>query len=120
VTFILGLLQSTFSLTAFDGAAHLCEEMCVGSFCPFTKLTVCDSPNPIKNVPKVMVLAVVMGASTAFVFVIVLMFVIKDFDAVVSAVNPLLEIYYQATSNRAGATCLLIFNLVAFFMCTQG
>jgi choline transport protein len=67
-----------------------------------------------------MVLAVVMGASTAFIFVICLLFVIQDFDGVVGAVNPLLEIYFQATSSRAGATCLLIFNLVAFFMCTQG
>jgi choline transport protein len=32
VTFILGLLQSTFSLTAFDGAAHLCEEMRVFTY----------------------------------------------------------------------------------------
>lgn len=38
MAFILGLLQSTFGLTAFDGAAHLVEEM----------------PRPYIHAPRVM------------------------------------------------------------------
>jgi len=49
MAFILGLLQSTLGLTAFDAASHMVEEM----------------PNPAKNAPKVMVLAIGLGGCTA-------------------------------------------------------
>lgn len=103
--FILGLLQSTFGLTAFDAVAHMIEEM----------------PQPAVLAPKIMVAAVLMGSSTAWVFLVVLLFVLKDFDMVLSSsAGSLIEIYYQATSSRAGATCLTMFNIVAQCFCTQG
>lgn len=103
--FILGLLQSTFGLTGFDAVSHMIEEM----------------PRPAINAPKVMVGAVLLGASTSWIFLVVLLFVLKDFDAVISSpAGSLIEIYYQATSSRAGATCLTMFNVMAMCFATQG
>ncbi|TXT08722.1 hypothetical protein VHUM_02850 [Vanrija humicola] len=102
--FVLGLLQSTLGLTAFDAAAHMVEEM----------------PAPAKNAPKVMVLAIALGAVTGWIFTIVLLFCLRDFEAVLtSPAGPLLEIYYQATGHMSGATCLLMFNLLAMFLSIQ-
>lgn len=105
MAFLLGLLQSCFGLTAFDAATHMIEEI----------------PRPGHNAPKVMVAAVALGSSTAFIFIIVLLFCLNDLDTVISAATgPLLQIYYQATNSRAGATCLVIINLVAMFAACQG
>lgn len=63
---------------------------------------------------SVMVIAVLLGASTSWIFLLVLLFVVSDIDTVIdSTTGPLLQIYYQATSNRTGATCLLMFNVIA-------
>ena len=64
-------------------------------------------PNPSFNAPRVMILAITLGSLTSWIFVIVLLFVMTDIDGVISsAAGPLLTIYYQATTSRAGATCL--------------
>jgi amino acid transporter len=108
LAFLLGLLQSTFGLTGFDAVTHLIEEM----------------PRPSRNAPRAIIMAIIMGAATSFVFMIILLLCIRDYDLVVtSPTGPILQIYYQATSNAAGvsdeqrechlhqATCLLLFNL---------
>lgn len=70
--------------------------------------------------PKIMVFAVALGSVTSFCFVIVLLFTLKDIDTVISSASgPLLQIYYQATSSRTGATCLLIFNIGAMAFATR-
>ncbi|KAI5480288.1 glycoside hydrolase family 16 protein [Pseudohyphozyma bogoriensis] len=105
IAFILGLLQSTFGLCGFDAVTHLIEEM----------------PNPAVAAPRVMVLAVLMGAATSWLFVIIVLFCMTNIDDVISAAQgPLLTIYYQATKSRAGATCLLVFNLGSQFIACQG
>ncbi|ORX37439.1 amino acid permease [Kockovaella imperatae] len=105
MAFILGLLQSVFGLTGFDAVSHLVEEM----------------PRPSVNAPKVMIIAVLLGASTSWVFTVVLLLTLTNVEeAINSAAGPLLEIYYQAVSNRAGATCLVMFNVGAMAFATQG
>lgn len=90
-----------------------------------------ELPKPSRNAPKIMVLAVLMGSVTSWIFMVVLLFCVRDFAAVVaSPMGPLLQIYYQATSSRAGvsespqstadifqATCLCLFNMVAMTLC---
>ncbi|GMK54872.1 hypothetical protein CspeluHIS016_0114580 [Cutaneotrichosporon spelunceum] len=105
MAFILGLLQSVFGLTGFDAATHMIEEM----------------PSPATTAPRVMVSAVLMGAGTSWIFMIVLLFCLSSFEDVLGATTtgPLLEIYYQATRSRVGATCLIMFNLMAFVFVQQ-
>jgi choline transport protein len=108
VAWILGLLQSrhlphiskvemlisgSFGLTGYDAVSHMVEEM----------------PNPHLNAPKTMVAAVLIGASSSFIFLICLLFSMQDVDLVNSSpAGALLETMYQATSSRAGAICLQV------------
>jgi amino acid transporter len=108
VAWILGLLQSklnlamvakltpsagSFGLTGYDAVSHMVEEM----------------PNPHINAPRVMILAVCIGASSSFIFLVCLLFCISDVDLVnSSSAGPLLEAMYQATSSKAGAVCLQV------------
>jgi choline transport protein len=98
VAFILGLLQSTFSLVGTDGATHIIDEM----------------PRPHIYAPMAMVLAPIIGSITAFVILMVFLFVLKDFDKVTtSEAGPLLEIIYQALGNRGGAVALYMFPVAS-------
>ncbi|GAA5995675.1 hypothetical protein JCM5350_007799 [Sporobolomyces pararoseus] len=105
VAWILGLLQSSFGLIGLDALSHMVEEV----------------PQPHLNIPKAMIWAVCIGASSSFVVLMVLLFVMNDYDAVVSSsAGALLEILYQATGNTAGAICLQIFPIVAMEFAAQG
>jgi choline transport protein len=100
---LLGLLQGALSLTGFDAVAHMIEEI----------------PNPTKEGPKIMIACVGIGLFTGFIFLSVLLFVLKDIDTVLtSTAGPLLQIFYDATANRAGAICLLMFPLVCLLFAT--
>lgn len=57
--------------------------------------------------------APIIGGLSALVVLITYLFVLKDFEEVVSSSSgPLLTILYQATSSRAGATALFCFPVV--------
>jgi amino acid transporter len=60
-----------------------------------------------------MIMCVLMGLGTGLAFQICLLFIIRDVDAVVTAsTGPLIEIYLQATSSKAGTVCLVLFPMV--------
>ncbi|QRW06365.1 amino acid permease [Ceratobasidium sp. AG-Ba] len=105
IAWILGLLQSAFGLTGFDAVSHIVEEM----------------PDPHIHAPRAMVMAVLIGATSSFAFLVVLLFCLTDIDAVISSpAGALLEILYQATSSRAGAVCLLMFPVLSMAFAGQG
>ncbi|KAG8694058.1 hypothetical protein FRC09_010087 [Ceratobasidium sp. 395] len=105
VAWVLGLLQSAFGLTGFDAVSHIVEEM----------------PDPHIHAPRAMVLAVLIGATSSFAFLVVLLFCLTDIDAVItSPAGALLEIIYQATSSRVGAVCLLMFPVISMAFAGQG
>lgn len=63
--------------------------------------------------PKIMIACVLIGVFTGFIYLSVLLFVSKDIDTVISSLaGPMLQIFYDATSSKAGAICLLMFPLV--------
>ncbi|GAA5907127.1 uncharacterized protein JCM6883_006148 [Sporobolomyces salmoneus] len=105
VAWILGLLQSSFGLIGLDALSHMAEEI----------------PQPHLNIPKAMIWAVCIGASSSFVVLMVLLFVMKDYEQViVSPSGALLEIFFQATGSTAGAICLQIFPIIAMEFAAQG
>ncbi|UZJ52475.1 hypothetical protein CBS101457_001795 [Exobasidium rhododendri] len=105
VAFILGLLQSTFALVGTDGATHIIDEM----------------PQPHIYAPLAMIAAPIIGSVTAFIILIVFLFVLSDFDSVTtSTAGPLLEILYQATNNKAGAICLYMFPVISMAFAAIG
>ncbi|KAF5023717.1 hypothetical protein F66182_4221 [Fusarium sp. NRRL 66182] len=105
IAFLLGLLQGGLGLTGFDAVAHMIEEI----------------PQPCVRGPRIMIACVAMGLGTGFVFLVCLLFVIKDVDAVVQAsTGPLVEIYLQATDSKVGTVCLLLFPMVCLVFGTLG
>ncbi|KAK9246128.1 Hnm1p [Lipomyces tetrasporus] len=98
---ILGILQSAYGMCCYDAPAHMSEEL----------------HNASRDAPRAMVLSVVIGFVTGLVYIIALLFCLVDLDAVESTATgvPLLEIFYDATHSRAGASCLLVITLVCSF-----
>lgn len=97
LAWLLGLLQGGLGLTGFDAVAHMIEEI----------------PEPSVVGPKIMISCVGIGLGTGFVFLTVLLFVLKDVNSVISSpAGPVLQIFYDATNNRAGSICLLMFPLI--------
>lgn len=98
IAWLLGLLQGGFGITGYDAVAHMIEEI----------------PNASVQGPKVMIYCVLIGTFTGFIFLMVLLFVSGgDADKIIEATTgPLIFILNKATSNRAGAACLLMFPLV--------
>jgi choline transport protein len=96
IGWLLGLLQAGLGLTAFDAVAHMIEEI----------------PNPAVEGPKIMIACVGIGVSTGFIFLMALLFVAGPIDGptgvIASTATPLLQIFYNATGNKSGATCLLM------------
>ncbi|KAH0496162.1 hypothetical protein TgHK011_003540 [Trichoderma gracile] len=103
IAWLLGLLQGGLGVTAFDSVAHMIEEI----------------PNAAIQGPKIMVICVAIGTFTGAIFLIVLLFVAGNIDDVISsAAGPLLQILIHATSNTAGAICLLMLPLVCLIFAT--
>ena len=94
---MLGLLQGAFALTGFDGVAHMIEEI----------------PNPQVTGPRIMLYCIGIGMFSGFVFLSCLLAVVRDIDVVIeSSMGPMLQMIMDATQNRAGATCLMMFPLI--------
>ena len=97
LAWLLGLLQGGFGLTGYDAVAHMIEEI----------------PNPTLTGPKIMIYCVCIGTFTGFIFLVCLLFVAGNLDDVIaSPAGPLLQIFYNATNNYAGAVCLLMFPII--------
>lgn len=66
-----------------------------------------------------MVYCVGIGTFTGAIFLIVLLFVAGDINAITSSkAGPLLQILIHATNNTAGAICLLMLPLVCLAFAT--
>lgn len=92
---------SAFSVTAYDSTIHMIEEM----------------PNPTTQGPRLIIYAIVMSVVSGFGYIAAVLAVISDIPSAISAPEPLLEIYYQATQNKAGSICLMMFPLLSFVLC---
>lgn len=103
IAWLLGLLQGALGLTGFDATAHMIEEI----------------PNAAIEGPKIMIYAVGIGTFTGFVFLSCLLFVAGDLNKVIeSSAGPLNQIILNATGNKAGTVCLLMFPLICMLFAT--
>ncbi|KAF6839279.1 choline transport [Colletotrichum plurivorum] len=66
--FLVALLTTSFGYAGLDSALHLAEEV----------------QNPRRQVPRAIVLTVIVGFVTAFVYIIVLLYSITDFEELVA------------------------------------
>ncbi|KAK9455628.1 Hnm1p [Dipodascopsis uninucleata] len=101
IIIILGILNSAYGMCCYDAPAHMAEEL----------------HNASRDAPRAMVLSVIIGFFTGFVYIIAILFCLVDVDAVVSTNTgvPLLEIFYDALRSKVGASCLCSITLIAQF-----
>lgn len=99
-SFFVGLLQAAYTLTGYGMVASLCEEV----------------QNPEREVPKAMVLSVLMAGITGVVYLVPLLFVIPEIQAVLSVASgqPIGFIFTTVTGSKAGGMCLLAMSMFNF------
>ncbi|KAF4452968.1 hypothetical protein F53441_4199 [Fusarium austroafricanum] len=92
VVWFLGLVQAAYSLTAYDAVIHMVEEI----------------PAPRRNAPRTMILAIIMGAVSGFLFLVAALFCIQDLATVLDSPSglPFVELV-QSVVGPTGA-CVLI------------
>jgi choline transport protein len=78
-------------------------------------------PHPSRDAPRVIVGAVIIGVSSAFVFVMALLFCITDVAEVeTSLAGPLATIFLQASGSKTGATILMMLPMICSAVASQG
>lgn len=92
IAYITGLVNPNWAFNGLDCATHMAEEV----------------PHPERIVPIAIMGTVMIGFVTSWLFSIGMMFSIGSFDRVASTPTgvPILELFYQALSNKAGAIVL--------------
>ena len=97
VVWFIGLVQAAYGLTAFDAVIHLVEEI----------------PAPRKNAPKVIYLAVLSGAASGFILMMVCLFCIQQVKTVIDAPSglPFMELVQDTVGQNGGAVLIALFTL---------
>lgn len=93
VVWFTGLVQAAYGLTAFDSVIHMVEEI----------------PAPRRNAPRVIWMAVLFGALTGFIFMVVCLFCIQSVDKVTNANLPFIELILETVGLEGGATLIALF-----------
>ncbi|KAL4918719.1 amino acid permease family protein [Aspergillus aurantiobrunneus] len=93
VVWFTGLVQAAYGLTAFDAVIHMVEEM----------------PSPRRNAPRVIWLAVLLGAITGFIFMLICLFCIQNVNGVVDADLPFIELMQETVGLQGAAVLLALF-----------
>ncbi|KAL4768529.1 amino acid/polyamine transporter I [Aspergillus nidulans var. acristatus] len=93
VVWFTGLVQAAYGLTAFDAVIHMVEEM----------------PSPRRNAPRVIWLAVILGAITGFIFMLICLFCVQDVNSVVDANLPFIELMQETVGLQGAAVLLALF-----------
>lgn len=101
---IIGILQACFGMCCYDAPSHMTEEM----------------KSPSKEAPKAIILAVVLGAVTGFVFLLALCFCIGDIDQTANSTTgvPVIQIIYDSTGNKAAT--VILSTLIAVIVIVAG
>ncbi|KAJ5807049.1 hypothetical protein N7474_010641 [Penicillium riverlandense] len=94
VVWFTGMVQAAYGLTAFDSVIHMVEEI----------------PAPRQNVPRIIWMAVLFGAVTGFIFMIVCLFCIQDLGNLLRAPLPFIDLVRETVGLEGGATLIALFT----------
>jgi len=105
-SFFVGLMQPAYVLTGYGMVAAMCEEV----------------QNPEREVPKAIVLSVVAAGVTGLVYLIPILFVLPDVDALLNVTSgqPIGLIFKHATGSAGGGFGLLFLILGIWFFAGIG
>lgn len=101
IAWLMGLLMAQYTMVGADGASHVIDEI--------------DRPHI--NAPKAMVLACLIGGTSAFLVLIAVLAGVSDMESVISAgAAGIVQAFLQATQNKAATLCLnlVLFGTIAF------
>ncbi|KAF1949876.1 amino acid transporter [Byssothecium circinans] len=98
---LLGVSNAMYTFGGTDGVIHISEEI----------------HQPGRRVPQVMSLTMFMGLLTSLPIFLVLMFYVRDLDALTSAPLASLEAIYQTTGSRVATSFLVIWLLSIYITC---
>ncbi|EWC48442.1 hypothetical protein DRE_02211 [Drechslerella stenobrocha 248] len=90
-SYLLGFLPIVYSMTGFDNAAHLAEEL----------------EDPEVNAPKAMIGSVAIGGISGLIFSIIMLFCIQDVGAALAADQPYVKMFVDLFKSTLGG-CLFI------------
>jgi len=101
---VVGILQSFFGMCCYDAPSHMTEEMTHAS----------------RDAPKAIILSVIMGTVTGFVFLLTLCFCMGDIETTANSTTrvPVIQIFYDSTYSKVG-TCVLASMIVVIIMATS-
>lgn len=103
MAFIVGLINPNWIFACLDSATHMAEEV----------------PQPERNIPIAILTTVAIGFTTSWFYCISMFFSLKDLNQLINSTTqvPILELYYQALNNKAGAIVLETLLLVTGMGC---
>ncbi|SCU93621.1 LANO_0E04368g1_1 [Lachancea nothofagi CBS 11611] len=103
IAFIVGLINPAWSFSCLDCATHMAFEV----------------KKPERVIPIAILGTVAIGFVTSFSYVIAMFFSLHNLDAINNSNTgaPILDIYFQALGNKAGAVVLGSLVLVTSFGC---
>lgn len=103
MAFIVGLINPNWIFACLDSATHMAEEV----------------PQPERNIPIAILATVAIGFTTSWFYCISMFFSLKDLNQLINSTTqvPILELYYQALNNKAGAIVLETLLLVTGMGC---
>ncbi|KAK6544331.1 hypothetical protein TWF694_001031 [Orbilia ellipsospora] len=91
-SWLLGLLPIVYSMTGFDNAAHLAEEL----------------EEPEINAPKAMVGSVAIGGVSGFIFSVIMLFCIQDYPGMLASESePYVKMFIDLFKSNLGG-CLFV------------
>jgi choline transport protein len=95
VVWFIGLVQAAYGLTAFDAVIHMVEEI----------------PAPRKNAPKVIYMAVITGAISGFILMLVCLFCIQDVYSVINSDTglPFMTLCQETVGQNGAAVLMALF-----------
>lgn len=70
--------------------------------------------DPVRRVPKSMIMTVVINSIFAWAFIVCLLYTLGDLSAVSSSTTgyPIIEVYYEATKSKAGTNIMMVMLLI--------
>lgn len=99
LAFLLATGQAMYGFLGMDGATHMAEEL----------------PNPGKNIPRILILIMLIGFCTSIPWTIAFMLSTNDLDAVSSSLLPIFTVFQQAINSQAAATFFTVWIIVIYY-----
>ncbi|KEQ93028.1 hypothetical protein AUEXF2481DRAFT_74039 [Aureobasidium subglaciale EXF-2481] len=99
LAFLVATGQAMYGFLGLDAATHIAEEL----------------PDPGRDVPRVLMLIMIMGSATTIPWAIAFMFSTNDLGSVASSFLPIWEVYHQATKSQSAATFFAVWIVFIYF-----